>query len=94
MSERFDERENPAAATDYLDGVMADDDYNDFAMLHKIVTDAKVGIDADLKELRGLLNDHRRARLHQALDKVLTRLSERRRCAGDRAFLRRAGVKP
>ena len=93
MSERFDERENPAAATDYLDGVMADDDYNDFAIC-TAVPDAKVGIDADLKELQDFVNDHRRARLHQALDKVLTRLSERRRCAGDRAFLRRAGVKP
>ena len=34
--------------------------------------------DADVAELRTLINDHRRRRLHAALDKVMDRLKQRR----------------
>jgi len=68
-------------------------DADDFTELHRLISSAKVGTDADLQELSRLVNDHHRRRLHQALDKVLDRIRQKR-CAGDRKFLRSAGVKP
>ena len=89
--ERFDERENPAArvATDDVNGQVDED----FFALHKLVNGAKLTGDAEVKMLRDLVNSHNSQRLHAALDKVLNRIRERRRCAGDRAFLRKLGVR-
>jgi hypothetical protein len=86
----FDERENPAAATDAKKAVMDGDE--DFHALHRLITGTKVN-DADVAELRTVINDHNRKRLHAALDRVLDRLRQKR-CGGDREFLRRAGVRP
>lgn len=69
----------------------ADEDA-DFAALHKLVSGVKLARDdEDVRELRRLVDDHHRQRLHEALDRVLGRLRERT-CAGDREFLRRCGV--
>jgi hypothetical protein len=67
----------------------------DFSALHRLANNygAKLSGDSDVQRLRTLVNDHRRQRLHDALDKVLDCV-QRRHCAGDRAFLRRVGVRP
>ena len=57
-------------------------DDEDFHVLHRLIAGTKVN-DADVAELRTLMNDHRRRRLHAALDKVMDRLRQRR-CTGDR----------
>lgn len=66
----------------------------DFSALHKLISGAKLTGDADVQTLRNLVNDHNRQRLHQALDRVLDRVQQRRRCAGDRAFLGKLGIRP
>jgi|HubBroStandDraft_5_1064220.scaffolds.fasta_scaffold1096622_1 hypothetical protein len=65
----------------------------DFSALHQLINSAKLTGDGDVQTLRNLVNEHDRQRLHQALDRVLDRLRQRR-CAGDRAFLRKLGVRP
>jgi len=55
----------------------------DFAALHRLINGTKITGDADVQELRKLVADHNRRRLHQALDRVLDRFSQKR-CAGDR----------
>jgi len=73
-------------------GAVMDGD-TDFNALHKLVNGAKLAEDADVQALRKLVNDYNAKRLHAALDRVLDRLRQRR-CAGDRAWLKRMGVKP
>lgn len=46
------------------------------------------------RALDHILDWHHSKRMHRALDTVLSELKRRRSCAGDREFLRRAGVKP
>jgi len=88
--EKFDERDNPADRCEARDAKAGAD--GDFNALHRLVTGTKLQ-GADIAELRTLINDHNRKRLHAALDRVLDRLRQKR-CAGDREFLRRAGVRP
>lgn len=66
----------------------------DFRALHQLVNGAKLTEDEDLLALRHLVNDANRVRLHRALDRVLDGVRERRRCAGDRAFLKHFGIRP
>jgi len=87
-SETYNEQQTRAARK--AGGIMDADE--DFRALHRLVSGANgLDKDADVGELRRLVNDHNRARLHKALDKVLNGIRERR-CAGDRAFLRRVGI--
>ena len=104
MKKRFDERDNPAtrvAEDDYnaqqmraarKTGVVMDGD-EDFNALRQLVNSPKLAEDDDLQTLRELVNDHNRRRLHEALDRVLTTVKERRR-TGDRAFLKNFGIRP
>lgn len=55
----------------------------DFHALHRLINGVKVAEDEGVQSLRQLVNDHRRRRLHEALDRVLDRVAQRR-CAGDR----------
>jgi hypothetical protein len=104
MERRFDPRENPAHSQGEDDlnsqerasakcmGAVLDAD-KDFGALRRLVDSVKIADDADVAELRELIAAHDRKRLHLALDRVLDRFMPRR-CAGDRDFLRRVGVRP
>jgi len=86
VTERFDERENPAAR----------DDFNEEQTRQARRAGAVVDADTRARLHRSLdviLNWDDRRRMHRALDYVLDEL-KRRRCAGDREFLRRVGVRP
>jgi len=89
-SETLNEQETRSARKA---GAVMDGDTDDFNALHKLVNGAKLAEDADVQALRKLVNDYNAKRLHSALDRVLDRLRQRR-CAGDRAWLKRMGVKP
>ncbi len=83
MSEKVDDRDNPAAlaADEQMDGDQ------DFYALHRLVTTSKLQ-GADVDALRALVKDYKAHRLHAALDRVLDRIRERR-CTGDRFSRRR-----
>lgn len=73
-------------------GAVADDD-PDLFKLHAIMDSAKgFDKDADVTELRTLVRDANAKRLHEALDRVLDRVRQRR-CAGDRKFLKNFGIR-
>lgn len=64
----------------------------DFHALHHLINGAGLADDQDVKKLRQIIGDERRKRLHAALDRMIDAVYQRR-CAGDRAFLRRAGIR-
>jgi hypothetical protein len=83
MTERYDSRDNPASRV----------------REHK--DDSEALLDETARELKGEAPWSRsatdaayRKRMHRALDDLLDRIEARRRCAGDRQFLRGCGVKP
>lgn len=64
-------------------GAMLDRD-EDFHALRRLLDSVELGGDENFQELRQLVGNDRRRRLHLALDRVLNRMRERR-CTGDRA---------
>jgi len=80
MLDDFNEQETRAARKA---GAVMDED-PDLFTLHALMDGIRgLDKDADVTELRQLVKDANSKRLHAALDRVLTRVRERR-CAGDR----------
>jgi hypothetical protein len=98
VTEKFDPRENPAEMVAGEDADLEELRSSTDAFLHSSIEAKPRADDAEYRArchraLDHILSWDRRRRAHAALDRVLAEL-DRRTCSGDRAFLKKAGIRP